>query len=80
VARALWGFGRRLRRAGDETRQRETDFAWSRGDDWERERAAGFLHDEILSFLVVMTQQSDVATRASTLSAEAASTIGTVAQ
>jgi hypothetical protein len=27
VARALWGFGRGLRRAGDETRQRETDFA-----------------------------------------------------
>jgi hypothetical protein len=36
----------------------------------------GLLHDEIVSLLVVITQQSDVATRASTLSAEAASVIG----
>ena len=40
----------------------------------------GLLHDEIVSLLVVITQQSDVATRASTLSAEAASVIGAVAQ
>jgi hypothetical protein len=38
------------------------------------------LHDEILSLLVVITQQSGVATRAPTLSAEAASVIGAVAQ
>jgi hypothetical protein len=44
-----------------------------------RERAAGVLHDEILSLLVVITQQSDAATGASTLSAEAASAIGAVA-
>jgi len=40
----------------------------------------GVLHDEIVSVLVVITQQSDVATRASTVSAEAASVIGAVAQ
>jgi hypothetical protein len=31
-----------------------------RGGDWERERAAGFLHEEILSVLVVITQQFGV--------------------
>jgi hypothetical protein len=41
---------------------------------------AGVLDDEILSILLVMMQQSGVATRASTVSAEAASVIGAVAQ
>jgi hypothetical protein len=58
----------------------ETDFAWQDRHDWEHERAAGVLHDEILSVLVVIAQPSDVATRASTVSAEAASAIGAVAQ
>jgi hypothetical protein len=48
----------------------ETDFGSSRGYDWERERAVGALHDEILSLLVVNRRQSGVAARASTLSAE----------
>jgi hypothetical protein len=43
--------------------------AWD-GHDGERKRAAGVLHEEILRLLVVITEQSDVATRASTLSAE----------
>jgi hypothetical protein len=37
---------------------------------WERERAAAVLHDEILSVLVVITQQSGVAARALRRSAE----------
>jgi hypothetical protein len=36
----------------------------------ERERAAGVLQEEILRVLVLMTRQSDVATRALGLSAE----------
>ena len=48
----------------------ETDFGSPRGHDWERERAVGALHDEILSLLVVIRRQSGVVTRASTLSAE----------
>jgi len=53
-----------------ERRSGETDFGSSRACDWGRGRAAGILHDEILSVLVVITQQSDAATRASTLSPE----------
>ena len=40
----------------------------------------GVLHEEIVRVLVVITQQFDVATRASTVSAEAASVIGAVGQ
>jgi hypothetical protein len=40
----------------------------------------GLLHDEILSILLVMMQQCAVATRASTVSAQAASAIGAIAQ
>jgi hypothetical protein len=40
------------------------------GHDGEREGAAGVLHDEILRVLVLMTRQSDAATRALTPSAE----------
>jgi hypothetical protein len=40
VPRALWGFGRGLRRAGDATGQRRDGFWLVALDDWERERAA----------------------------------------
>ena len=40
------------------------------GHDGERKRAAGALQEEILGVLVLMTRQSDVATRALGLSAE----------
>jgi hypothetical protein len=43
--------------------------SWA-GHDGERKRAAGILQEEILRILVLMTRQSDVATRALGLSAE----------
>jgi hypothetical protein len=52
------GCGARVMQRGSS----ETHLASSHGHDWERERAAGALRDEVLRLLAVMTQQSDVAT------------------